>query len=225
MIWGIPESKGWIVISKTFPQMVCVVFLIAILAACAKSPQETEAVATPTVLLHEPEAVLIPTVGVWHLVIISESSGLGLGQVFADQIEKDVGIKVVIDDFAIGGNLTAVVVLQALETGKSSISRLTQLSAALKEANVVIMFANPMDSVDQVTSNSIYNCFASTPPTQLSPNAFEKYTTDLKAIWLKIFEIRAGQPTFSVRWMSPIHLSVHGKRTRSLVIAPLIGKA
>jgi lysophospholipase L1-like esterase len=130
----------------------------------------------------------------WHLVVISESSGWGVGQAFASQIEKDVPVKVVVDNFAIG-DLSAGAVLQALQTGKAPISRLEQLPAALKEADVVVMFGNPMDSVDSETGESINRCFASIPPASLTPQAFDKYTADLKAIWAKIFELRSGQPT------------------------------
>lgn len=48
MIWEIPESKGGIVIRNTVRMMLCILFSIATLTACAKTPQETELVATPT---------------------------------------------------------------------------------------------------------------------------------------------------------------------------------
>src|SRR4030043_962240 len=44
MIWGIPRSKGGNVIRKTFRMMLCILFLLAMLAACAKP---TEIVTTP----------------------------------------------------------------------------------------------------------------------------------------------------------------------------------
>ncbi len=130
----------------------------------------------------------------WHLVVISESSGWGLGQAFAKQIEKDVGVKVVLDDFAIG-NLSAGEVLQVLQTGKGTTSRLEELPVALKRADVVVMFGNPMLSVDAATGESINSCFGSTAPALCTPKAFEKYTADLEAIWAKVFELRSGQPT------------------------------
>ena len=130
----------------------------------------------------------------WRLVVISESSGWGLGQAFAKQIEKDAGVKVVLDDFAIG-DLSAGEVLQVLQTGKGATSRLEELPAALKRADVVVMFGSPMLSVDAATGESINRCFGSTAPAPCIPKAFEKYTADLEAIWAKVFELRSGQPT------------------------------
>jgi hypothetical protein len=57
MIWGIPKSKGGNVIRKTFRMMLCILFLIAILVACAKPteivtlpppPTDTQVPATKT---------------------------------------------------------------------------------------------------------------------------------------------------------------------------------
>lgn len=130
----------------------------------------------------------------WHLVVISESSGWRLGQAFAKQIEKDVGVRLVLDDFAIG-DLSAGEVLQVLQTGKGTTSRLAELPVALKRADVVVMFGNPMLSVDPATRGSINHCFGSIAPAPCTPRSFEKYTADLEAIWAKVFELRSGQPT------------------------------
>jgi hypothetical protein len=48
MIWEITKSKGGSVIRKPARLTVCILYSIAILAACAKSPQAPEVVATPT---------------------------------------------------------------------------------------------------------------------------------------------------------------------------------
>jgi Tol biopolymer transport system component len=69
MIWGIPKSKGGIVIRKTFPLMVCVFLSVAILVACAKTteivmlpppPTDTQVPATKTPL--KPTAIQVPAV-------------------------------------------------------------------------------------------------------------------------------------------------------------------
>jgi hypothetical protein len=57
------------------------------------------------------------------------------------------------------------------------------------------MSANPMDSIDPAPAESINACFAAAMPAPCSDKQFARYTTDLKAIWAKIFEIRAGRPT------------------------------
>src|SRR4030042_1624974 len=47
LIWGIPRSKGWIVIRKPFRLMMCILFSIVLLAACAK-PTEIATLPPPT---------------------------------------------------------------------------------------------------------------------------------------------------------------------------------
>lgn len=153
---------------------------------------------------------------VWHLVVISESSGGGLGRAYAGQIEKDLGVKVVLDDFAIS-DLSAGEVVEALEAGDGAIGALGGLPAALREAEVVVMFANPMASVDIQTRDSINECFAGAMPTPCTTEGFGKYTADLEAIWAKVFELRVGQPTilraidvanpFVGQWSDPLTFS------------------
>jgi Tol biopolymer transport system component len=66
MIWGIPKSKGGIVIRKTFSLMVCILLLLAILAGCTKTteivtlppPTATQVPATKTPLT--PTATQVP---------------------------------------------------------------------------------------------------------------------------------------------------------------------
>ncbi len=110
------------------------------------------------------------------------------------RLKKMWGVKVILDDFAIG-DLSAGAVLQALQTGKAPISRLEELPTALKEADVIVMFANPMDSLDLETSQSIDSCFAASAPAPCAFKSFETYTADLKAMWAKVFELRSGRPT------------------------------
>jgi hypothetical protein len=132
----------------------------------------------------------------WHLVVVSESSGWGLGEAYASQIEKDVGVKVTVDDFAIG-DLSAGDVLDQLQNGKSSVPELEGLPTALANADVVILFPSPMRSVDDDAFLNIQLCFgnAEGTPTPCSSKGFEKYTADLETIWGKVFEYRAGKPT------------------------------
>lgn len=179
---------------------------LVLLIGCARvvTPTSIPPTATtmPTLAPTVPAATVSPTPAdmskgpgaEWHLVVISESSGWGLGRAFASQIEKDVGVKVGLSNFAIG-DLTAASVRQVLETGNTPIYSLEDLPAAVKEADVVVMFGNPMESVDPATGEAIDNCFSSLPPAPLTPKGFERYRADLKAIWAKVFELRAGKPT------------------------------
>jgi hypothetical protein len=130
----------------------------------------------------------------WNLVIIGDSSMWELGDAFADQIEQDLGVKVVVDDFALPA-LSAGRVLEALETGKSANYRLEKLPDALKTADVVVMFVNPEDSNDPEKPLNFSGCFSGAQPADCPMANFEKYTSDLDAIWANIIELREGQPT------------------------------
>jgi lysophospholipase L1-like esterase len=189
MIWGIPRSKGGIVNRKPFRLMLYVLFLIAILVGCAKSPQASE-------------EVTMPTDKDWHLLILSDSSGWGLGKAYAPLIEKDVGVKVVLEDYAVGG-LTIGELLNALKNEAPIRNDLSGLSAAISDAEVVVMYVASPDgsfipenqweadgcidvSTGYIPVNPLINC---------NPAALEQYTTDLKWIWGEIFRLRNGNPT------------------------------
>ncbi len=130
----------------------------------------------------------------WNLVVIGDSSMWEHGEAYARQIEKDMGVKVVVDDFALPA-LRASSVREVLETGKSPNSRLEKLPDAVREAEVVIMFVNPVGSVNPEKPLSFDGCFGSQPPEECSPESFANYTEDLKAIWAKIIELRKGKAT------------------------------
>lgn len=125
---------------------------------------------------------------VWDLVIIGDSSLWDLGEAYASQIENDVGVDVVLHDFAAGG-LSAGKVLSTLQTGKPP-----DLTAALEDAEVVVMFVNPLESVDPANPNDLEQCFRAKTPQSCGPASFAKWTADLEAIWLEIFRLRHGQP-------------------------------
>jgi predicted esterase len=61
MIWGIPQAKGGIVNRKTVRLMLCILFLMAILAACAKQPQVPEVVDTTPAVPQETQVAATPT--------------------------------------------------------------------------------------------------------------------------------------------------------------------
>jgi hypothetical protein len=162
-----------------------------------KSPTEipsltaTISESTPT----QPAMPIGPDV-TWRLVVVSEASGWGLGTAFANQIQKDLGVKVVLDDFAFD-NLTTLDVLEVLKNGTSSIPGLSGLPEAIKNADVILLTPGPVYASNLATLVTIQRCFgaASGVPDPCAPNAFDSYTTDLEAIWTKIFELRAGKPT------------------------------
>jgi len=131
---------------------------------------------------------------VWHLVVIGDSSLWKFGTAFASQIERDVGVEVELDDYAWPA-LSAGEVLQALQTGSSTRQGLEKLPAALKEAEVVVMFVNPVNSIDPEKPLDLTGCFVLQAPGDCEPDTFEKWISDLEAIWAEIFALRDGQPT------------------------------
>jgi len=130
----------------------------------------------------------------WHLVVIGESSSWGLGKAFAERIEKDLGVKVILEDFAIA-DLRVSAVLEALQTGKSSNDRLEQLADALKQADVVVMSGSPFGSIPPDARKSIERCFSGLEPASCNSQDFEQYTANLETIWKIMFELREGKPT------------------------------
>lgn len=126
---------------------------------------------------------------VWDLVVIGDSSMWRLGSAYTAQIEKDVGVKVVPHEYTIGG-LEAGKVLRSLQSGDV----LFRLPNDLREAEVVVMFVNPLLSIDPQNPHDFTACFESKEPGPCGMDTLEKYITDLKAIWGEIFELRADQP-------------------------------
>jgi hypothetical protein len=178
--------------SKILVALVVVIVPLGF-TACAVSPAAPTPVApTPTPLPPTSEMPKGPD-AVWNLVVIGDSTLGGLGPAFASQIEQDVGVKVVFGNFVRGG-LSAGTVLRALQPG-TSIAGLRRLRDTLRDAEVIVMFVNPVDSVDPEKPLDIGRCLTYMAPESCSPESFEKYTADLKAIWAKILELRAGQPT------------------------------
>jgi hypothetical protein len=125
----------------------------------------------------------------WDLVVIGDSSMWELANAFAAQIEKDVRVKVLIHDFTFGG-LEAGKVLQSLQTG----APISRLQGTLRDAEIVVMFVNPRLSIDPEIPLDMEGCFAYKMPGACGMETFEKYITDLKAIWAEILNLRAGQP-------------------------------
>lgn len=178
---------------KTFRLMqflTCLVLLAALLIAC--SPQQESENNQPA-----PPSVMMP-VGkdvIWDLVVIGDSSLWGCGEALAAKITTDLGVEVKVHDFALPG-LSAGSVREVLETGKAPSSyTLPQLPEALKEADYVIMFVNPLDSEVPGKPIELDGCFFASKPGACDMTRWATYITDMEFIWNKIIEIRAGQPT------------------------------
>jgi hypothetical protein len=165
-----------------FANLRCVVALLILLTGCV--PANTH---IATQMPAGPGAA-------WNLVVIGDSSMWEHGKAVAVQINKDLGVQVVLHDFALP-TLRASSVLEALKTGKSPNARLEQLPKAVKEAQMIVMFANPLGSINPEKTLDLDGCFAVSPPKACDVEAFDQYSADLKDIWGEIIKLRAGQPT------------------------------
>jgi len=144
----------------------------------------------------------------WDLVFISDSSGWGVANAYAQFIEEDTGIPVVVHDLAIGG-LSAGRVLIALR-GESRHARLSELPELLREAEVVVLEANPMDSISEDHPGD-WNCvdFGWLYVNACGSETFDAYRADLETIYDAIFALRGNKPVivrardlynFPTRW-------------------------
>lgn len=131
----------------------------------------------------------------WDLFFISDSSGFGAGELYAEYIERDLGVTVRLHDLALG-NLSAGRVLRALGGETEYHAVLQKLSTLVREADVavVVFYANPLDSISE-THPGDWNCV--TPPYYVddcSPETFEQYRADLDAIYEEILTLRSDAP-------------------------------
>jgi len=175
--------------------LISTTFLLAgcVASATSLTPHiESSATITPITEI-EPTPAELPTGPnvEWDLVVIGDSSMRQLANAYAFQIEKDVGVMVIPHDVTPGG-LTASKVLRSLQIGDT----LTELPDTLREAEVVVMFVNPLESIDHKNPLDMAACFfAFKAPGSCSMDTFEKYIADLQAIWAEIFILRDGHPT------------------------------
>jgi hypothetical protein len=163
--------------------------IVTTLTACYQATATIEPTRTPEL---SPTPYELPTGpdAEWDLVVIGDSTMWKLNSPFAAQIEKDVGVEVTTHDVTPGG-LEAGRVLESLRTGEP----MTYLQDTLREAEVVVMFVNPMKSIDPENPHDFVACFSSKEPGPCSMDTLEKYIADLKGIWEEIFILREGQPT------------------------------
>jgi hypothetical protein len=131
---------------------------------------------------------------VWHLVVIGDSSLWGLGDALAERIRIDRSVDVRIHDYTMGGQ-EAAPVRNALQGGESASLDLERLPGIIREAEYVIIFANPLGSVDPEHPLEIEGCFGRRPPGNCDEEAFARWEADLSAIWGEILRLRSGQAT------------------------------
>lgn len=132
----------------------------------------------------------------WDLVWISDSSGWGVAEVYAQMVEKDTGVEVNVHDNWIGG-LAAGDVLHGLQGTPTPQMRLLRNADDIREAEIVVIYGNPGASWAE-ENPADWECTNSLEPNYVNNcemETFGQYIDDLEAIYEIIFELRAGQPT------------------------------
>jgi hypothetical protein len=204
---------------------------------CAKSPQaseeaihptltqEPELIATATVIIQNTEMVepptatpsptaitSLPTDREWHLLILGDSTLRGLGSKYKSLIERDVGVKVVLDNYVVN-DLSFEEVIDAIKLEKPRYE-VRDLPAVISNADVIVFYSfyNPDNTADW---DKCYYYF--TLPNNCNNPSLEKSITDMKWFWSEIFRLRNGQPTI-LRTMDLYNpkISIQNKKNISL---------
>ena len=182
--------------------LICIFLLSNAILACSPATEsfpdatQTKSQSTATFTLEATPIALTPTPDLsppplqlpmgpdaqWDLVVIGDSSMWRLANAYATQIEHDLGVRVLVHEWTIGG-LEAGKVLQALQTGEM----LFGLQDKLRDAEIVVMFVNPRLSIDPDKPLDLEGCFVYKMPGDCGMDTFEKYIADLEAIWSEIY--------------------------------------
>lgn len=159
----------------------------------------------------------------WDLVYICDSTGWGVADKFADNIERDTGKTVRIHDYCVGA-LPVLKVLQALQSDPESLStiKFRSLQADIAEAEVIVFFANPRgyQSKGGVQDEMMEKCMDCASVTHLKDctlQLYEPYIENLKALYEEILALRNGKPTIirAVDFYNPL-ISEHRKRNMEI---------
>jgi len=159
--------------------------------------EEPESIPEPT-LEPEPAVEIIPLKELeeWDLVLITDSSGWGVAQVYGEVVAEDTGKIVNVRDLWEGGFEAGLMleILQGKYTGGNI--KLEKLPDYIKEAEVVVFWGNPRMSKNEDAPGD-WEC---TPPgpwfvNECSPETFAVYKDHVKQVFELILELRGGQPT------------------------------
>jgi hypothetical protein len=154
----------------------------------------------------------------WDLVYISDSTGWGVADRFAENIERDTGKTVRVHSYAING-LPALKVLNALRSAPEELdgTQFESLHADIAEAEVIVFFGNPRGESSQggINMGGLETCLRSTVPSDCSPELYAPYTENLKAVYEEILALRDGKPTIirAVDFYNPI---ISSQRTKNV---------
>ena len=184
-------------LQQCFLKIISVTFMMLCLAGCS-NPSSLDELET------------------WDLVYISDSTGWGVAERFAENIEQDTGKTVRVHNYAVGG-LPALRVLQALQSDPKSVTdgQFESISADIAEAEVIVFFGNPRGEPAEggVSSGGMEKCVGGTSaPEDCTPDLYAPYIENLKTIYAEILTLRDGKPTIirAVDFYNPL-ISRHRK--------------
>lgn len=152
----------------------------------------------------------------WDLVYISDSTGWGVAERFAKNIERDTGKTVHVHNYAIG-SLSALRVLNALHSDPEDLTDkiFKNLHDDIANAEVIVFFGNPRgDSSEGGVTGGMEKCIGGMKaPDDCTPELYEPYIENLKAIYEEIFALRNEHPTIirAVDFYNPL-ISRHRSR-------------
>jgi lysophospholipase L1-like esterase len=130
----------------------------------------------------------------WDLVWFTDSFGFHVARLWAEQIEETLGVEVRVHDHALG-RLAATEVLESLS--EDGLSRLGDTRAEVAEAEVIVIFANPVGS--GVTTDYEPICMTTDPtprdpPRRVSPEDFAPYQQTLESVYARVFDLVGDRP-------------------------------
>ena len=133
----------------------------------------------------------------WDLLWISDSSGWGAAEIYAEYISEDLGIKINVNDKSMGG-LSAGKVLNPLKGESDPNMDLMNMADYIAEAEIIVFYGNPERSVDpdnpgdwNCGQSPINQCYV----TNCEMDTFDLYIDNVKEIFKIIKTIRKGTPT------------------------------
>ena len=128
----------------------------------------------------------------WDYVVLGDSSAWGFPKYYAAHIEEDLGVKVTVHDWTVGGLSSGKLLSMLRDDG--------ELREAISKAEVVTFIANPGDHIGWriITGEGRHDC---------SAEAFARYKFDLDEIIKEIFSLRKGNSTIirAMDFYVPIH--------------------
>lgn len=168
-----------------------------------------------------------PDLKEWDLLIISDSSNWGVGHEYAELIEDDMNVTVNLHDCWVGA-LPMGRILRALQNGLSLTAQCSSPWPDLvKEAEVIVLFGNPLDSYPPdgswsppVDPNSCvmgeyegkflqpgFDTFKSNLLKSCAPETWATYKAHIGAVLDEIDKIREGRPL--ILRMTDLYIPLH----------------